>query len=126
MAQESEAHQHTETLHHLKSQSAALDSAFDADVRLAGSGELKKPDGTVVELSPEWITSARKGYIAARDLLSEQVRLAEVAHATRRDNLRVADESLEMASHLIIQQWNVTEQLKQHVLSAQRRFLNDR
>lgn len=117
--------QHAEIVDRLKGQAAALDSAFDADVKLAAAGQIITPDGKTVAFTPQWVISARKGYIAARDMLADQVRSAEAAHAAGQDNLKVADESLQMASHLIVQQWNVAEQIKQHVLSIQRSLVND-
>lgn len=126
LEQESEAQQHAQILQHLTGQLAALDSAFDADVRLVAAGQIKSSDGSIVELSPEWIVSARRGYIAARDLLGDQVRSAEGAHSTRQDNLKSIDESLEMASRLVVREWNVTERIRQHVLDTQRRLLHER
>ncbi len=124
-AADEEAHQHREIVKRLAAQMAALDSAFDADVRLVGAGQIRTGEGTPVELSPEWVISARKGYIAARDLLNEQVQSSQAAHAARRDNLKAADEALEMASELIVRQWNIAERVKQHVLNVQRRIIHD-
>ena len=125
-AREDAQQQHAEIVRMLKTQAAALDSAFDADVRLAASGQIKKPSGEVVQFTPEWVISARKGYTAARDLLADQIRSAETAHTIRRDNLNVAEESLEMASQLVIHQWNVAERIKQHILNIRRSLQNDR
>ena len=125
-SQKGHEQQHGEIVRRLSVQAAALDSGFDADVRLAAAGQLKTAKGEPVELSPEWIVSARKGYIAARDLLAEQIRLGELAHAKQQDNLKIADESLEMATQLIVQQWNVAERIKHHVLNIQRSLVNDR
>jgi len=124
-ARESQAAQHAEIIERLKAQTAALDSAFDADVRLAAAGQITKPDGRPVELSVDWIISARKGYVAARDLLAEQIRSAEVAHVARQDNLKAADEALEMASQLTVQQWNIAERIKQHLMAVQRRLVHE-
>jgi len=124
-AQESQAAQHAEIVERLKAQTAALDSAFDADVRLAAAGQIAKPDGRPVELTVDWIISARKGYVAARDLLSEQIRSAEAAHVAGQDNLKAADEALEMASQLTVQQWNIAERIKQHLIAVQRRLVHD-
>ena len=124
-AQESESQQHQEILRHMDGQLAALDSAFDADVHLAAAGQVKKADGTPVEFTGDWVISARKGYVAARDTVNGQIRSSEAAHAVRQDNLKAADEALAMASQLIVQQWNVGEQIKQRVLDVQRRLLND-
>jgi len=57
--------------------------------------------------------AARQGYAAARNLLAEQIRAAEGAHAVRLDNLQAADEALEMASQLVVIQWSVSEKIKQ-------------
>jgi hypothetical protein len=126
LIQEDQNRQSAEIVQQLQRQAAALDSAFDADVKLAAAGQIKSADGKPVQLSPEWVISARKGYAAARDLLAEQIRLAEAAHAKQQDNLRTMDESLERASQLIVQQWAIAEQIKQHVLSCQRRLADDR
>lgn len=124
-AADEEVHQHAEIVKRLEAQMFALDSAFDADVRLAAAGQIKDAEGAAVELSPEWVISARKGYIAARDLLSKQIQSSQMAHANRRDNLKAADEALDMASQLIVRQWNVAERIRQHLLNVQRRSVHD-
>jgi len=116
---------HDEAIKRLEAQVAALDAAFDADVRLVAAGQVADADGEPVELTAEWIISARKGYAAARGLLAEQMRSAEAARAAGLDNLDAADESLEMASQLIVSRWNVAERVKQHLLSLQRRLANE-
>ncbi len=70
--------------------------------------------------------SARKGYAAARDLLAEQLRSNESAHATRLDNLQAADESLEMATQLIIQQSAIADRVRMQLLEAQKKLLAPR
>ncbi len=124
MAKEAQASQHTEIVRHLESQSAALDSAFDADVRLAAAGQIKTADGQVAAFTPEWVISARKGYAAARDAMSTELRSAESANTARSDNLKAADEALDMASQLIVQQYSVSEQIKQQLINVQRSLLN--
>jgi len=125
-AREDAEQRHGEIVRMLKAQVAGLDAAFDADVKLAASGQIRTSDGQVAQLTPDWVISARKGYIAARDLLGEQIRAAETDHAIRQDNLKLADESLEMASELIVRQWNIAERIKQHILNLRRSFQNDR
>lgn len=124
-AVEGEKRQHAEVVRQLEAQMAALDSAFDADVRLVAAGQIKNPEDNPVELSPEWVISARKGYTAARDLLSGQIQSTRTVHAKRLDNLEAADEALEMASQLIVRRWNIAERIKEHVLNVQRRFIHD-
>ena len=125
-AQEAEIQHHEALLSQYGSQQAALDAAFDADVRLVAAGGIQNADGETVELTPEWIISARKGYAAARDMVGQNIRSTEAAHAVRIDNLRVADESLEMASQIIVQQSNLTERIKQQLIGIQRRFIDGR
>jgi len=111
---------HGQFIERLKAQGDALDSAFDADVRLVANGQMKMANGAPVELSSDWVISARKGYAAARDMLADAIRSADTAHLVRQENLRVADESLDMASQLVVQNWKVTEKVKQYILNAQR------
>ncbi|MBN1942718.1 MAG: hypothetical protein JW849_05420 [Phycisphaerae bacterium] len=99
-----------------QAQQAALDAAFDADVRLAAAGQLKNARGEPVELSADWIVSARKGYAVARDLLAEQIRKETETHAVEQDNIAAAVEALQMAEELTVLQWNVSERFKQQFL----------
>jgi anti-sigma factor RsiW len=121
-AKQTQAAQHEELLKQIEAQQAAMDAAFDADVTLAAAGGLKDSDGQPVPFNPQWVISARRGYTAARDVLAQQVRQAEAAHAVHQDNLAAADEALEMASQLVVQQWNIAERLKTHLMTVQRRL----
>ena len=125
MAQEAQTAQRAEIVRQLDGQADALDQAFDADTRLAASGQLKDADGKTVPFSPEWVISARKGYAAARDAIGNQVRQTEALHSVRMDNLKAADEALDMASQLIVQQWSVGERIQQELLKVQRRLAHD-
>jgi len=117
--------QHAQTLKRMEAQAAALDAAFDADVRLVAAGQIRNPEGEPVSLTPEWVISARAGYAAARNLLQDQLLSLERTHQVRQDNLAATDESLEMASQLIVQNWNVAQRIKQHLLEVQRRWINE-
>ena len=123
LAKEDRIAQHAELMASLGRQKAALDTAFDEDIRFAADGKIKGPSGQVVELTPQWVISARKGYIAARDLVTRQIYTS--VHAIKLDNLEVAREALSMASELIIRQAALTDQLKTHLLKAYRRLSND-
>ncbi len=116
---------HAELMGCIESRRSALDTAFDADVRLAAAGGITDAEGNRVRLTPEWVISARKGYAAARDLAGADAMDAAAAHRTRMDNLRAADEALEMAAALIIRQTDVTERIRQHLLTLQRRFIHE-
>ena len=123
-AQQQQEACHAELMSHFDKQTMALDQAFDADVRFVAAGQVKDASGNPVALTSQWVISARKGYAAARDILAEEKRSAEAAHLVRLDNLRAADEAMEMASQLTIQQWSVTQSIKQHLISAQRRLIH--
>ncbi|MBN1555673.1 MAG: hypothetical protein JXA11_13090 [Phycisphaerae bacterium] len=107
---------HERIVQQYQAQQKALDAAFDADVRLVAAGELKNADGEPIPLSADWIVAARKGYSAARDLLSEQIQTEQAAHTVEQDNLAAAAEALRMAEELTILQWNVSERIKQQFL----------
>ena len=117
---------HAELLRHYDTQAKALDSAFDADVRLVAGGQLADAAGKPVKLTAEWVISARKGYAAASGMIADQKRNAEAAHAVHLDNLNAADEALDMASQLIVQQSSLTQKLKQHLIGIQRRLIDGR
>ena len=119
-ATEDAAARQEEAISRLQAQTAALDAAFDADVRLVAAGQLADTDGKALALTAEWVISARKGYAAARGILAEQARSSEAAHAAAMDNLAAADESLDMAAQLIVSHWDAAERIKQHVLSLQK------
>jgi hypothetical protein len=102
-----------------QAQAAALDAAFDADVRLAAAGGLTDAEGKPVALTAEWVISAQKGYSAARDLLDQNMRSTAAAHQTAIDNLDAADEAMEMASELIVANWNVSQRIKQYLMNVQ-------
>lgn len=123
-ARDAEDAQHAEIIKHLKRQVAALDSAFDADVRLAERGGIPSPTSQPVKLTAEWVISARKGYAAARDLLAGQMRSAEISHAARVDNLQAGDEALEMASQLIVRRWSVGERIGRKILETHGRLVH--
>lgn len=125
-AEEAQIQQHEELLRQLKGQLAALDVAFDADVKLVGAGKIENASGQPVELTPQWVISARKGYTAARNLIGEKIRLTEAVHATRLDNIRAADEALEMASQLVVQQSSLGRRIKQQLITIQRRLVHGR
>jgi len=124
MSRQAQADRHAEIVRRLQAGIAELDGAFDNDVRLVAAGQIKSPDGQPAGLTPEWVISARKGYSAARDLVAEDIRAAEQAGAADEDNLKAADEALEMASQLVVQQWSIGERLKQQLIDAQRRLVN--
>lgn len=116
---------HEELIGQVRSRRSALDAAFDADVRAVAGGQVTGADGEPVTLDADWVISARKGYAAAGDLLAEQVRDIERARAVRLDNLAAADEALEMAADLILRQQAVGGRLREYVLKAQRRHIDD-
>lgn len=115
-AADSRRQNHEQIVQQYRTQQAALDAAFDADVRRAAAGELRNARGEPVAFSAEWVVSARKGYAAARDLLAEQIRREEEVHAVEQDNLAAAGEALQMAEELTVLQWNVGERFKQQFL----------
>ena len=122
-AQLAQDQQHQQLLSQLESSKASLDAAFDADVQLAAAGGIRDQDGNAVPMTPQWIISARKGYAAARDALDSQAQNMSAVHSQRQDNLRVADESLEMASQLILSQQSLDLRLQQQLLAAQQRLV---
>lgn len=126
MTRSDDAARHDEDIQRLAAQAASLDAAFDADVKLAAAGQIRDAEGKPLELSADWVISARKGYAAARDMLAEQSRMAEASHRQQQDNLAAADEALEMASQLTVWQSDLSERLKQHLLSVQRSLIHER
>jgi len=126
MEQRAVAAQHEQALRDLQAQQAAMDAAFDADVQLAAAGKILDADQQPIALTPEWVIEARQGYIAARDALTAQQRSAEAAYAAQLDNLRASDESLEMASQLILQQSRLAGRVQQVLLNTQRRLADGR
>jgi hypothetical protein len=120
--------QHEEIQSRMQERTAQLDDAFDADVKLAGAGLLRKPmaatapadSSQVVSFTPEWVISARRGYAAARDAMARDARNEEIAHAVRMDNLAASDEALDMATQLIVRQWNLGQKLESSMLALQR------
>ena len=121
-AQDAQVAQHEQLTKFRDGQSAALDAAFDADVRLAASGALKDASGKPLALTEEWVISARKGYTAARDLIQQQAQADQAAHAARLDNLKASDEALDMAGQLIIQQQGLALRAQQELADFQRRL----
>ncbi len=119
------ADHHAAALRQLDSQAAALDAAFDADVKLAEAGKIRTAQGQPVRLSAEWVISARKGYAAARDALAGQRSHLESAHAADLDNLAAASEALDLAGRLILQQYALTERTRQIVHSLTRRLIRE-
>lgn len=112
--------QHQELLDARKTQMAALDAAFDADVRLAATGKIVDAQNVPITLTADWIISARKGYVAGRDIIAESIRTEQKAHDTDLDNITASREALGRAITLIVMQSNLSENTKGWVLSAQR------
>ena len=121
-AQEAEAQHRAAAAERFAAQAGSLDAAFDADVRLAAAGEIQGPDGKPTGLTAEWVISARKGYAAARDLIGNEARAAELASLARTDNLKAADEALDRAAELILQQAELTGRARQTLLDFHRRL----
>jgi len=115
---------HDTLVHQYAIEQSALDTAFDADVRLAEAGKLTDAQGKPVTLSGQWVISARKGYAAARDALATQVSQTQAAHEVRMDNIAAADEALQMAYDLIVQQQALDIRVKQYLTSLQRKATN--
>ena len=101
-------------------QQAALDAAFDADVHLAEAGTLRDAQGNPVAMDGRWVIAARKGYVAARDAVARQAVAAQAVHATRQDNLAAADEALQMARDLIVEQQGLNLRTRQYLMSLQK------
>jgi len=100
-------------------QLASLNTAFDADVSLVSAGGLKDKDGKAVEMTAEWIISARKGYSAAVDSINEKMVKAQQVYSTDLDNITAANEALQLANELVVMQWNVAEKFKEQFLKLQ-------
>lgn len=125
-ARTAQQHHQADLLRHHKAQLAALDSAFDNDVRLVAAEQLKTADDKIIKLDAEWVISARKGYTAARTIMAERMRASQAAWAVEIDNVNAADEALEMATQLTVLQWNVGERIKQQFFKLTKDFLNGR
>jgi len=117
LARQAQENQHAALISQYRGRLASLDAAFDGDVKLAEAGRITTPGGQAVPLTARWVIEARKGYIAARDALSRQIQAAELAHRTNLENLKAAEESLQMAAGLILRQMNIHESIKTKVLS---------
>jgi hypothetical protein len=104
---------------------AALDAAFDADVRLAETGALVGPDGAPIVLDGQWVIDARRGYAVALRAMYDARRDADQAHATRLDNLQAGDDALQMAEELITRDMNLREPIRQRLLALQRRWTHE-
>lgn len=102
-------------------QLAALDAAFDADAKLIASGGLKDKDGKAIEITADWIISARKGYSAAVGAVNNHMIKSQQVYATDLDNITAASEALQYANELVVMQWNVGERFKQQFLQLQQR-----
>jgi len=125
-AKEVQARQHEQLMSDNEAKLAALDAAFDADVRLVEAGGITKADGEPVALSSEWVISARQGYAAARDALAEEMNMAQAAHLINEDNLQACDEALEMAGELIIQRSLLWQRIRQLLANARKETTDGR
>ncbi len=125
LAQEQQIQQHSRIVQHMQNNLIALDSAFDADVKLAAAGQIVGPDGQPVRLTADWVISARKGYTAARGMLTGQIQTTQASHAQSLANLQAAEDALQMAAELTVRRWQVAEQVKQHVLQTHRSLTDE-
>jgi len=117
-ARDAQRQSHETLIRQFSQQQAALDAAFDADVRLAEAGAIRDAQGNPVALDGRWVIAARKGYVAARDAVAQQAVAAQAAHATRLDNLAAADDALHMACTLIIEQQGLNIRMRQYLQKA--------
>ena len=117
---------HGDDIKRIDAQAAALDAAFDADVRLVEAGKIASAAGEPVQLSAKWVISARKGYAAARDALAQQRLRLAAEQAVTSDNFAAAAEALEMARQLILQHYALTERTKLALGSLGRRLIRER
>jgi len=117
--------QHEQLMRLLGSQKTQLDDAFDNDARLVEAGAITDPQGQPVAMSAEWAISARRGYSAACDAISRQIQQANLAHTQDLDNIQAVDEAMDLAGLLIIQQYSVAQNLKNQLIQAHRRIIND-
>lgn len=124
MARQAELDQHQQTAQHWQAQMATLDAAFDADVKLAASGQLKDAQGQSVTLSANWVIAARKGFTAARDAMAAQVTQDQANHAGRMDNLQASDEALDLAGQLILEQMALGTRTRQALVAAQNKIIS--
>ena len=115
-AKESQLQNHDDLVKRYNAQLAALDAAFDSDVKLAAAGGIKDSKGEPIVLTADWVISARRGYTAARNILTQQMQEIQTAHTTQLDNIKAADEALDMAAQLTVMQWNISEQFKQQFM----------
>jgi len=120
-ARQAQQQSHEALLRQFVQQQAALDAAFDADVRLAEAGAIRDAQGQPVALDARWVIAARKGYVAARDATARQASDAQAVHATRQDNLAAADEALQMAWTLIVEQQGLNLRMRQYLMEQQRK-----
>ena len=121
-AERAETAHHAEAMENIRRRVAELDEAFDADVRLVAAGHIRDADGGPIALTPEWVIAARKGYVAARDALGDQSAVRQADHAVRMDNLKAADEALDMAAQLVLQRQALADHVRDALLAAQRRL----
>jgi hypothetical protein len=124
-AREAELQRSEEMTRRVETQMDALGDAFDTDVRLVSAGEVTGADGKPVELSADWVISARKGYAAAQRMLLQQALADQADHLQRLDNLSAADEALQMAGGLIIRQAAVSQRARNVLTQLHRRIIND-
>jgi len=117
------AAQHGEIVRFLAAQDGALDVAFDADVKLIAAGAIKDKAGNAVPLSADWVISARKGYSAAKSIVSAEIRSAEIAQSIRQDNLAAGVDALDLAKKLIIMQMNLSENMKGWLMSLESKVI---
>jgi hypothetical protein len=103
---------HAQQLAGWTAQEAALDAAFDADLRLAEAGKITDADGKPVALTAAWVISARKGYVAGRTVVAANAASSERAHAVDRDNAKASKQALVMARTLAVMSMNISENLK--------------
>jgi hypothetical protein len=124
-ARKAELQRKEEMTRRVETQMAALDDAFDADVRLVSAGDVTGADGKPVELSADWVISARKGYSAAGRMLMEQALADQADHLQRLDNLSAADEALQMAGGLIVRQAAISQRARNVLMQLHRRIIHD-
>ncbi len=107
----------------LEAQAAALDAAFDADVRAVAAGQVG-PAGDPTALSPEWVISARRAYATTLRALAQQQLRDQAAGAERLDNLAAADEALEMAGDLLVRQLQLAEPVRRRLMDIHGRWID--
>ena len=117
--------QNEEIIENYNTQLKQLDSAFDADVKLAESGKLLDESGKPITLDSNWIISARKGYSTGYKIIHNNLVAQQKFNRETLQNLESISQALEIIRQRSLLKSNMSATLRSQFEKLFERNISD-